>query len=193
MYCDCPFCFARRVNPDATSFQEWFKEALPAIIFQHIIQAKAVKVCSVIAPVFGIIARHHGYEAYVISAPGHFLNVVVTPEGPIEIDLSEIQFRVCDFVGEEDVTHRDPYGVRKALKKVLRHIIRDPRRAVKIQPYEGSLEVLEEPRVNELYYQHYLDSFESALEDIEALRRKDSEVYELYDDIKYLEEWESDY
>lgn len=193
MYCDCPFCFARRVNPDATSFQEWFKEALPAIIFQHIIQAKAVKVCSVIAPVFGIIARHHGYEVYVIRAPGHFLNVVVTPEGPIEIDLSEIQFRVCDFAGEEDVTHRDPYGVKKALKKILRHIIRDPRRAVKIQPYEGSMEALEEPRVNELYYQHYLDSFESALEDIEALRRKDPEVYELHDDIKYLEEWEVDY
>lgn len=173
-------------------FQEWFKEALPAIIFQHIVQAKAVKVCSSISPVFGIIARHYGYEAYVIAAPGHFLNVVITPEGPIEIDLSAIQFKVCDFVTDEDVTSRDPYGVKKALKKVLRHVIRDPRRAVKIQPYEGSMEELQEPRVNDLYYQHYLDSFKSSLEDIEALRRKDPEVYELNEDIRHLDEWEAD-
>jgi len=173
-------------------FQEWFKEALPAIIFQHIIQAKAVKVCSSISPIFGVIARYYGYETYVITAPGHKLNVVITPEGPVEIDLSAIQFKVCDFVEEEDTTPRDPYGVKKALKRVLRYIIRDPNRAVKIQPYEGPMSVLEEPRVNELYYQYYLDSFKSALEDIEALRRKDPEVYELHDDIRFLEEWEVD-
>lgn len=180
-----------RRNPDV-SFQEWFKEALPALILQHIIQAKAVKVCSGLSPIFGIIARYHGYEAYVVSTPRHFFNVVITPEGPVEIDLSAIQFRVCDFVEDSDKTHRDLYGVKKALKKVLRHIIRDPRRAVKIQPYEGPMEALQEPRINDLYYQYYLDSFKSALEDVEALRRRDPDIYELYDDIKHLEEWEAD-
>lgn len=173
-------------------FQDWFKEALPALIFQHIIQAKAVKVCSGISPIFGIIARNYGYDAYVVSVPGHFFNVVITPEGPIEVDLTAIQFQVCDFVKDDDTTARDPYGIRKALRRVLRHVIRDPSRAIKIQPYTGSMAVLQIPRVNDAYHQHYLDSFESVLEDVEALRKKDPEIYDLYDDIKYLEEWEAD-
>lgn len=173
-------------------FSNWFSQALPAIIFQHIIVARAVKVCSNISPIFGFIARHHGYDAYVLQTPGHVVNVVVTEDGPLLIDLSAIQFKLCDFVSEEDITDWDLYGTEGALRKVLRYIIRNPWRAIKVEPYTGSMHILQEPAINSMYQDFYLESFERALETVDALRRKDPSIYEIYDDIRYLTEWESE-
>lgn len=139
----------------ARPFLDWFEEALPALIFQHIIQAQAVKVCSSISPIFGVIARRYGYEAYVLPAAGHVLNVVVTPEGPLRVDLSAIQFQICNFLRDEDITEQDPYGTRGSVQRLIRHIIRDPRRAVSIDRYYGSMKNLRLPDI-EPFTQHYL-------------------------------------
>lgn len=182
----------QRRNPDSKKFEDWFAEVLPAIIFQHIVLSRAVKVCSSISPIFAMIARHYGYQAYVLAVPGHYMNVVITEKGPLQIDLSAIQFKLGEFVREEDITDFDPYGVDEAIDRAIRFIIRNPWRAIRIQNYHGSVEILREPEINDYFRQYYLDSFENSLRTVDWLRQKDPKTLEVFSDIKYLDEWESE-
>jgi len=173
-----------RRNPDHPTTQQllaWLQDAVPAAILQYLILARAVKVCSNVSPAFAIIARHYGFDAYQVAVPGHFYNVILTVEGPVKVDLSDIQFRVC--------------GTRKDVKQAVKQLVKDPWSAVKIGPYEGPLDELEEPRIRPDMVGHTIESFQTALGDVKGLRARDPEILEEFEEIYpwfKTEDWEVD-
>ena len=159
-------------NPDALTAAElhsWLQDAVPATVLQYLILARAVKVCSNVSPAFAVIARHYGFDAYQVAMPGHFYNVILTADGPVEVDLSDIQFRVC--------------GDRKGVKQAINQLVRDPWSAVKIGPYEGPMSELEAPRIRPDMIEHTIKSYQIALADVDGLRSRDPETLEDFEDI----------
>lgn len=142
--------------------------AIPPLILKYILIPGSVRACSGISPAFAIIARHYGFDAYVVQVPGHFINVVLTDQGPIEVDLSYIQFSLS------------AYPSRKELNNTLLAVAKDPMRAVKIQEYEGSIERLVESNFPEDMIQEELESFDIDLEEVALLKEKDPDTIELY-------------
>ena len=79
---------------------EWLYEAIPVIVMRWMLVAKAVKVCSVISPVFASIAKANGFDAWIDKKPGHVFNVVMLSDCDAMVDLSAIQFEY-DSDGED--------------------------------------------------------------------------------------------
>ena len=157
----------------------WLKGAVPALVLQYLIRAYAVKVCSNVSPAFAVVARDYGFMAYQATGINHFYNVVLTSDGPIKIDLSYIQFSIC--------------GDRASVRKAIKELVRNPWAAVRIEPYEGQMHELGEPRMREDMVATTIDAYRQALDDVLGLRLGDPEILDDYEDLyPYLavDEWE---
>lgn len=97
-------------------------KTVPVLVHRFMINSGAVKVCGAISDAFGAIAEDNGFEAYVASRPGHFVNEIVTKDGVYEVDLSAIQFECQD---EEDVPG------------ALERLTEDPYRAMRVRKLDG--------------------------------------------------------
>lgn len=152
------------------NLKEFLEMSIPPLVLQYILIPGSVRACSGISPAFEIVARHYGFEAYTVQVPGHFLNVILTKEGPIEVDLSYIQFSTGG------------YASRKELQSLLLSIAKNPFKAVRVQPYSDSAN-LEEQSYPKNMIEETLESFEYYLEDIKLLTKKDPDSIEEYQDI----------
>lgn len=105
-------------------------EVVPVLVYFKMIYARAVKVCGQISDAFAAIARARGFEAYLVSMPGHFVSEVVTSDGVFEVDLSHVQF-AC----------RSDVDVRRALERVAEN----PFAAIRVRRVEGLSESARAP------------------------------------------------
>lgn len=100
-----------------SELESFLREVVPILVYKQMIGGGAVKVCGAISDAFGAIARANGFDAYVVSKPGHFVNEVETSSGVYEVDLSAIQF---ECLGEDDVD------------RALETVAKNPYRAMKV-------------------------------------------------------------
>lgn len=153
---------------------EFLKLAVPAFVIRHILRARAVKVCSLISPAFAAVSNHYGFETYVANAPGHYYNVVITSDGPISVDLSYIQFKlnkICNDATDGADGHEEAgyYEEEKIVGQALKYIAKNPWRAVRIEPYEYSLNALFEPDINEEAAQREIEIFPKAVKSFQRI------------------------
>ena len=114
------FDVTTKTSEDLTRF---LHEIVPGLVAQYLIQAGSVRQCGSISDAFATIAKDRGFDAYVTSRPGHFLNVVRVSDGVFEIDMSAIQF-------EHDHMAPDP---DEEVERLLRVVAEDPYRAMKVR------------------------------------------------------------
>ncbi|MFI5298183.1 MAG: hypothetical protein ACHREM_08805 [Polyangiales bacterium] len=81
----------------------------------YLIEARSLRQCGTISDQFAAVARHYGFDAYVVAEPGHFMNEVVTSNGIFRIDMTAAQFR--------DTPYEDN------LRTLLAEIVENPYRA----------------------------------------------------------------
>lgn len=113
--------------------QIFLQKIVPLLVEKHIIQARAVKACSGISPDFVFYAQKAGFKAFVKRVPGHVKNIVITSDGPIEVDLSYIQFEFCPKYTQEngeEVSNPE----RRELERLLDKVKKDPFSAIKVTP-----------------------------------------------------------
>ena len=147
----------------------WLETAVPAMVLQYIIQSQALKVCSNISPAFAVVARYYDFDAYQVTGNNHFYNVVLTSDGPVEVDLSYIQFSVC--------------GYRDSIRKAIKDLVKDPWMAVRVRAYEEDLNELEEPRMRSDAVDATLRGYQQSLNDILGFKLSDPDVIEDYEDL----------
>lgn len=104
------------------TLREFLEEAVPVLVLKFIVMGRALKVCSSISPDFTEVAASRGFLAYTWRLPGHVVNVVEYNGRVFQIDLSAIQFRVCEF--EDDET---------ALDTLMAKVILNPFAAIRIR------------------------------------------------------------
>ena len=108
--------------PTARQFGTFLQSAIP-VFSLYLVEARSLRQCGTISDQFGAVARDAGFDAYVVSVPGHFLNQVVTSNGTFEVDLTAAQFR--------DTPYEDN------LRALLREIVANPYAAAKIVRIKG--------------------------------------------------------
>lgn len=129
----------------------WLKKAVPVFVLRFMSMARSVKVCSSISPAFAAISRVFKIPAYIVSEPGHMFNVVLTDEGPIKVDLSAIQFKLCKVAKQFESDKRDRFGEKRATRKLLQQMESDPLNNIIIEPFDGSIDALDKPSPDAIY------------------------------------------
>jgi hypothetical protein len=99
---------------DARLLGSFLAHAVPVFAL-YLLEARSLRQCGTMSDQFGAVARHYGFEAYVVAEPGHFLNEVVTSNGIFRIDMTAAQFRDT------------PYEDR--LREIMSEIVDNPYRA----------------------------------------------------------------
>lgn len=112
----------------ASDLEQFLAKSVPYFIYKYLIQAGSLRQCGSISDAFATVAQDAGFEAYVTSRPGHFLNVVKTSDGVFEVDLSAIQFEFDRMKAWESDEAEDA-----ELTRLMRIIAEDPFRAVKVR------------------------------------------------------------
>ncbi len=110
------------------AFATWLEVNAPYVIAAFMLNSRALRVCSGISPAFAEVAAANGWPAVTVSVPRHFKNVILVKEGFVDLDLSAIQFEVCD--------HND----FKEVARVLRSVARNPFRAIRVGFIEPGFE-----------------------------------------------------
>jgi hypothetical protein len=99
----------------------WLEDNIPFAVGAFMLNARSLRVCSGISPDFAEIAAASGWPAVTASVPRHFLNIILVEDGFVMVDLSAIQFELCD--------HNDGREVSRMLKMVAKN----PFRAIAIE------------------------------------------------------------
>lgn len=97
----------------ARELDELLTEVVPVLVHRFMINSGAVKVCGAISDAFGSIARERGFDVVVADRPNHYVNEILTTDGPYEVDLSAIQFECVDDTDVPAALRRlteDPYS-----------------------------------------------------------------------------------
>ncbi len=114
-----------------SKFKTFLDGLVPKLIHKYMLRGASMKVCSGISPDFAEIATQAGFAVITKVKPGHMVNVVLTTEGPYEVDLSYIQY-TCNGYDLSDPDTRD-----EALD-TFRELYKDPFKAIKIEElYKG--------------------------------------------------------
>lgn len=103
--------------------KQWLRAHVPVAIAAWMLRSRSLKVCSGISPAFAEVLFRDGWPAVTCAIPRHQFNVVVTLEGFVKVDMSAIQFQVCD---------QDDYDEVRGL---LRQVARNPFRAIEVKRY----------------------------------------------------------
>lgn len=109
----------------------FLKEWVPAMVYRYMIVARTTKSCSSISPAFAEFASTKGFPTFVYHMPGHQVNVILTADGPIQVDLSAIQFEFCpqdDWDDEEEEKLR-----------LVEKVKQNPFSAIKVTKWDGDL------------------------------------------------------
>lgn len=119
---------------------KFLERSVPILVKRYILDARALKACSVIAPAFAFYAREAGFEAFYKEVPRHFISVVYTSDGPFVVDLSYIQFEFCPNYEDPSLPEDDDGGraERRELERLLRKVEEDPFSAIQVKPYQGT-------------------------------------------------------
>lgn len=115
-------------------FETWLKEAVPVIVRAKIVNSRAVKSCSTVSPAFAKASVERGFPVFVRRVPGHVVNVALTLDGPVQVDLSHAQFKLPKIADQLDWDDKDPYGERRATAQILDEIKSNPFSTVEVKP-----------------------------------------------------------
>lgn len=93
-------------------FKSFLDALIPKLIHKYMLLTNTMKVCSTISIDFAEIAATAGFAMLIDrKQPGHVRNIVLTSNGPYLVDLSYIQYVVCEW----DLTN--PKTKKEALKE----------------------------------------------------------------------------
>lgn len=112
----------------SSDLEQFLSNSVPYFTYRYLIQAGSLRQCGSISDAFATVVKDVGFEAYVTSRPGHFLNVVKTSDGVFEVDLSAIQFEFDRYKSYESDAAEDAEMMR-----LMKVIAEDPFRAIKVR------------------------------------------------------------
>lgn len=81
--------FYKLANKD---FELWFDLILDEFVHDYITGPRQIKACGWVSSKFVELAKRAGFDADMLSTPGHFINVVTTDEFVYYIDFTCKQF-----------------------------------------------------------------------------------------------------
>lgn len=114
------------------------RETVPFIVHTQMVNARSLKACSSVSPLFEYFAKKGGFIVVTASIPGHFFNVVLTRQSTWRVDLSAIQFRCSvsmPFVDQDDKEAWDKWEARS--DEIWNRLIKHPSEAVDIERLGG--------------------------------------------------------
>jgi hypothetical protein len=112
----------------SSDLESFLAKSVPYFTYRYLIEAGSLRQCGSISDAFATVAKDAGFEAYVSSRPGHFLNVVKTNDGVFEVDLSAIQFEFDRHAARESDEAED-----REMTRLMKIIAEDPFRAIKVR------------------------------------------------------------
>jgi hypothetical protein len=115
----------QKSSADLDSF---LNKEVPYFVHKHILLTKSVRQCGATSDAFATVAKANGFDAYVGSVPGHFLNYVQTADGVFKVDLTAIQFEFDHHAAAGgDAAQRAEMG------RLMSMVAHDPFRAIKVE------------------------------------------------------------
>jgi hypothetical protein len=123
-------------NGTKNEIMNWINEYMPKIILKYIYDAKTLKACGKVSNIIVDYLNQSGYNAEVITSPGHYLVIVPLQNGNnLEIDATYKQFDFLEGCGLLDFNREDrenPTSEYHKLMKLFKQIKHDPMSIVRI-------------------------------------------------------------
>ena len=111
-------------------FYSWIEETLPIIVKHWIIDGKQLKQCGTVSSAIAAKANEDGFNAIVVSEPGHFVANIEVDEGYFRVDATHLQFNFKHGGCLRDYDKDDEEYIK--MKELFQELKKDPMKAVDI-------------------------------------------------------------